>query len=203
MEKLKEIEIVDKLSGDASGRTVREKIFLSRQNGLDVLENKSYQKSNMFSNIDVKKLISIIYHELWHVNTWDKYEDMYEYVLDENNDICTIYAFVYWIEYISHIETVHMEVPEIMLEFCNKFSHEKWYEIEYAYSYFIKKLPYFLARAKYLDKLDDFIEQIRYNELKEAVIKFNVVSDELYKNKDSKEIEKAMTIRKMIDELFS
>ena len=91
VEKLKEIEIVDKLSGDASGRTVREKIFLSRQNGLDVLENKSYQKSNMFSNIDVKKLISIIYHELWHVNTWDKYEDMYEYVLDENND-CLLYT---------------------------------------------------------------------------------------------------------------
>lgn len=109
MEKLKEIEIVDKLSGDADGRTVREKIFLSRQNGLDVLKNKSYQKSDMFSNIEVKKLISTIYHELWHVNTWNKYEDMYEYVLDENNDICTIYAFVYWIEYIAHIETVHME----------------------------------------------------------------------------------------------
>ena len=46
---------------------------------------------------------------------------MYEYITNcKKGDLVIAYAYMYWIEYIAHVETVFIEVPEIMNKFCNK-----------------------------------------------------------------------------------
>lgn len=160
IEKLKQIEVVDKLDNDSSGRSIRDKIILPRKYGLDGIENLKDIIIEKETNSKLKMLISTIYHELWHVSTWNKYEVMYEYVLDEQNtDTYTAFAYMYWIEYIAHVETIFMEVPDIMKEFCKNFAREKWHRIEYGYSYFIKALPYYLIRSQYLNIFDELTKK--------------------------------------------
>lgn len=202
IDKLKTIEIVDKLDNDSSGRSIRDKIILPRKYGLenivyehDILENKCIKP-------ELKMLISTIYHELWHITTWDKYELMYEYVLEENSNIYTSFAYMYWIEYVAHVETVFMENTDIMKTFCENFVSKKWHKIEYGYSYFIKALPYYLVRSNFLGIFDKLTMKIMCNELKIAVYEFNQVSKHLIQNDDIHEIDKANIIKGMIEKLF-
>ena len=85
VQKLKKIEIVDELLGGSSGRTIRDKIILPRKNGIDKIDNLCQDGLDIDGNMILKDLVSTIYHELWHVSTWDKYELLYEYVLNEKN----------------------------------------------------------------------------------------------------------------------
>lgn len=202
--KLKQIEVVEKLDNDSSGRSIRNKIILPRKYGLDGIENIKDISIEKEINLKLNMLISTIYHELWHISTWNKYEVMYEYVLNEkNSDIYTAYAYMYWIEYIAHTETIFMEVPEIMKEFCESFIQKKWHRIEYGYSYFIKALPYYLIKSQYLNLFDELTPKIISNELRQAVYNFDNESKFLLHNKYIDDIEKANVIKNMVEELFA
>lgn len=204
IEKLKQIEIVDKLDNDSSGRSIRDKIILPRKYGLEGIAEIKDILSEKERNIKLKMLIGTIYHELWHVSTWSKYEDMYEYVLDEeNSEIFIAYAYMYWIEYIANKETVFIKAPEIMKEFCENFVHTKWHRIEYGYSYFIKALPYYLIRSQYLNIFENLTKKIESDELRKAVYDFDNISKCLLNDTNMKDIKKADIIKKMIEELFA
>ena len=69
---LKIIEVVDKLDNDSSGRSIRDKIILPRKNGLENIKYKHGILDDKNINSKLKMLISTIYHELWHVSTWEK-----------------------------------------------------------------------------------------------------------------------------------
>lgn len=43
---LESVEVVDELSGDSSGRAIRRKLFLSRKNGLELLNGLNYDEIN-------------------------------------------------------------------------------------------------------------------------------------------------------------
>lgn len=200
---LKIIEVVDKLDNDSSGRSIRDKIILPRKNGLENIKYKHGILDDKNINSKLKMLISTIYHELWHVSTWEKYEFMYEYVMGgKNNDLYTALAYMYWIEYVAHIETVFLETPDVMNTFCQNFAHKKWNKNKYGYSYFIKILPYYLVRANYLNIFAKLTEEIISNELKLAVYEFDKTSKHLFQNSNFSEIEKANKIRDIIVKLF-
>ena len=203
VEKLKQIEVVDKLDNDSSGRSIRDKIVLPRKYGLDGIGKVKNILVEKEENSKLKMLIGTIYHELWHISTWNKYEVMYEYVLNEkDSDIYTAYAYMYWIEYIAHVETIFMEVPDVMKEFCENFVLRKWHKIEYGYSYFIKALPYYLIRSQYLDLYDELTQKIISKDLRQAVYDFDSKSKLLLHNKSMDDIEKANEIKNVIEELF-
>ena len=148
--RLKIIEVVDELDNDSSGRSIRDKIILPRKYGLENIRIEGDISKDNLIDSELGMLISTIYHELWHISTWDEYEEMNEYVLDgKNSDFFTSYAYMYWLEYLGHIETVFMENTDVMKEFCENFVHIQWHKIEYGYSYFIKALPYYLVRSNY------------------------------------------------------
>lgn len=198
--RLKKIEIVDKLDYGSSGRSLVDKIILSRKNGLDGVY---FENEIPVNNIKLRMLISTIYHELWHISTWKDYEDMYGYIVNcEKGDLVIAYAYMYWIEYIAHVETVFMEVPEIMNKFCNNFVSKKWSELEYGYSYFIKELPYYLIRSQYLNIFDDLTKEIRNNELKDTVFIFDKESKHLLHNNKISDREKANVIADLIVKLL-
>ena len=201
MEQLKEIEVVDMLSGGASGRAIRDKLFLARKNGLGMLKNKIYDESQMESDDELRDMLSTIYHELWHISTWEKYQYMYEYVLNEKNDDITAYAYLYWIEYIAHMETVFMEVPKRMIDFCQSFLDAKW-EKNY-YLYFIKSLPYYLVRSQYLGLYEEFTFKIKNKELQKVIYEFDKVSGQLFKDRQLNDLQTANVLRKMISDLLS
>lgn len=200
IERLKEVKIVDKLSSGASGRAIRDKIFLARENGLDILNYKTYNKLEMDLNDELKDLISTIYHELWHISTWEKYEYMYEFVLDESTDDITAYAYMYWIEYIGHTETVFMEVQKVMMKFCSNFVNRKWHKLEFVY--FIKALPYYLIRSQYLSIYNELTPKIECKKLREAVYEFDKISRQLLDNGNMNDIQKANIIKEKIKKLF-
>lgn len=202
--KLNQIEVVDKLDNDSSGRSIRDKIILPRKYGLDGVENIKDISMEKETNLKLKMLIGTIYHELWHITTWSEYKIMYEYVLNEKeSEIYTAYAYMYWIEYVANMETVFIEVPEVMKEFCKNFVLRKWHKIEYGYSYFIKALPYYLIRSQYLSIFDELTPKIISNELKQAVYDFANKSKLLLHNECMDNIEKANDIKDMIKKLFS
>ncbi len=202
--KLKQIEVIDKLDNDSSGRSIRDKIVLPRKYGLDGIGNIKDISIEKETNSKLKMLIGTIYHELWHVSTWNKYESMYEYVLNEkDSDIYTAYAYMYWIEYVANTETIFMEVPDVMREFCKNFAQKRWHKIEYGYSYFIKALPYYLIRSQYLNIFDELTQKIIFNELKQAVYDFDSKSKFLLHNKYMNDIEKANDIKGIIEKLFA
>lgn len=198
MENLKEVEVVDMLPGGSSGRAIRDTLFLARENGLNILKYRNYNKSEINLDDELNDLISTIYHELWHISTWKKYEYMYESVLDDNTDNITAYAYLYWIEYIGHLETVFMEVPEVMKKFCQSFSGVKWGKNQSHYIYFVKSLPYYLVRSQYLGIYDELTLKIGCEELKEAVYEFDKTSKQLLNNDKIDDIQKANIIRDRI-----
>lgn len=197
--KLKTIEVVDKLDNNSSGRSVRDKIILSRRYGLDGVREIKDISEEIERNTKLKMLISTIYHELWHVSTWDKYETMYEYILNpEEDDIRKAYSYLYWIEYIAHAETIFMEVTDVMKKFCTNFVHIKWHRKKGGYYDFIKALPYYLIRSQYLRIFDELTNEIICDELRVAVYKFDDVSKQLIKNNYMDDVEKANVIKDMI-----
>lgn len=201
--KLRVIEIVDELDNDSSGRSIKDKIILPRKYGLEGVECK--EKISNYELVDnhLKMLISTIFHELWHVTTWEKYEKMYQYVLDEKSeDIYLVFAYMYWIEYIAHVESVYMEVDVVMREFCENFVHRNWHKIDCGYSYFIKALPYYLARANYLKIFERLSKEIKCEELKVATYDFDRESRRLYNDNSITDEEKAKIIRGKIECLF-
>lgn len=202
--KLRIIEIVDKLDNNASGRSIRDKMFLSRKDGLyGVYEIKDISEA-IRQNNKLKMLISTIYHELWHISTWNRYEMMYEYILNhEKRGICKAYSYLYWIEYIAHIETVFMEAKDVMSKFCKDFVHIKWHKTEDGYYDFIKALPYYLIRSQYLGIFDVLTSEIACNELRVAVYEFDDVSKQLIKNTYMDDVEKADVIKNMIEKLLN
>ncbi len=204
IDKLHYIEIVDRLENNSSGKSIKDKIILPRKYGLEGIRNFADVSMEREKNIKLKMLIGTIYHELWHVSTWDKYKTMYEYVLNKKvPDIYTAYGYMYWIEYIAHTETIFMEAPELMREFCNKFVEKSWHKMEDKYSYFIKALPYYLIRSQYLNVFDEFTKNIIPNELRQAVYDFDRRSKELLHNRFMDDIEKADKIKSMIEQLFA
>ena len=173
VEKLRKVEIVNELSGGSSGRAICDKIILSRKNGLDRVNSLCQGELDINNDVLLRDLVSTIYHELWHVSTWDKFEYLYEYVMDEKNeDWNTVLAYLYWIEYLAHVETVFMEVPEVMRKFCKGFVYREWKNTYDEYSYFIKALPYYLIRSQYLSLYDELTQHIIPNELRQAAYDF-------------------------------
>lgn len=204
IQKLRKIEIVDELPGGSSGRTIRDRIILSRKNGIDRVNGLCRDKLDIENSMILRDVISTIYHELWHVSTWNKFEYLYEYVLDEKNeDWNTVLAYLYWIEYLAHVETVFMEVPEVMRKFCKDFAYQEWHNTYDEYSYFIKALPYYLTRSQYLNLYDELTQEINSNELRQAVYKFDCKSKVLLHNNDMDDIEKANDIKSIIVELLA
>ncbi len=201
--KLCQIDIVDKMDNDSSGRSIRDKIVLPRKYGLDGIGDIKDIAIEKETNSKLKMFISTIYHEMWHISTWNRYETMYEYVLNKKeSDMYTAYAYMYWIEYIAHVETAFMEVPEVIKEFCENFVLKKWHKIEYGYSYFIKALPYYLIRSQYLNIFEELTPKIISIELRQAVYNFDNKSKFLLHNEYMDDIQKANNIKNMIEELF-
>lgn len=203
IQKLRKIEIVDKLPGGSSGRTIRDKVILSRKNGIDRVKGLCPDKLGIDNSIMLRDIISTIYHELWHVSTWDNFVYLYEYVLDENNeDWNTILAYLYWIEYLAHVETVFMEVPEVMRKFCKEFVYREWKNTYDEYFYFVKVLPYYLIRSQYLNLYDELTQKITSNKLRQAVYDFDCKSKLLLHNSNVDDIEKANDLKSMIEGLL-
>lgn len=200
---LREINVVDKLEGGSTARCEKNRIILARNNGLNNIKNCTDIETDINSNDWLHMLVSSIYHELWHVNTWERYKEMYEYVSNSKSaDVFTSFAYVYWIEYIAHIETIHMENQKVMMEFCENFVDKRWDRVEYGYSYFIKALPYYIVRAQYLNVFEQLTDRIISDELRHAVKNFSNTSHELLRAKKMTDIEKAKKIEAMIRELF-
>ena len=202
--KLLTVEIVDALPNDSSGRAIGNKIILARKNGLEYIDYNKISDTQNPDNFKMGVVFSTIYHELWHISTWDNYYEMYEYVMkkDDGKDLFLAFAYMYWIEYIAHIETVFMEVPEVMKEFCVNFVNRKWHRIEGGYIEFIKALPYYLIRAGYINVFEELTPNIQCDELRNAVYEFNYISEELFKNNGLTDMEKASIVKDMIVKLF-
>lgn len=204
---LYEIEILDKLSNDSSGRSIEHKMFLSREYALSGIPYEIEVENNLEKSSKLKRLVSTVYHELWHISTWDRYREMYEYVIsvkdnDDSNIIYTAYSYMYWIEYVAHIETVFIEDYRTMKEFCENFVNKRWEKIEYGYSYFVKALPYYIVRARYINEYESLTEQICCKEIRYATMDFKRGSEELFNNEDMTEKEKSKVIEGMIRKLF-
>lgn len=200
--KLKTIEVVDKLDNDSSGRSIRDKIILPRKYGLEKMQLEGSVSKDKLIDSKLNMLVGTIYHELWHISTWDKYKYMYEFVLDENNDDIIAFAYMYWIEYVAHEETIFMEDTDVTKEFCENFVRKKWHRIEYGYSYFIKALPYYLIRSNYLGIFDELTKEIVCIELRTAVYEFNETSKQLIQKNNMQDVDKALVIKDMIENLF-
>lgn len=202
--KLLTVEIVDVLPNDSSGRAEGNKIILARENGLELIKHDSILDVQSNDDIKVRMMLSTIYHELWHVTTWDRYYEMCEYIIKDENDkdMFLVFAYMYWIEYIAHLETVFMEVPEVMKEFCESFVRHNWHKIEGGYGGFLKALPYYLVRAKHLNIFDELTRNIKCEELRMAAYEFDNVSEELFYNNELTDMEKASIIKDMIVKLF-
>lgn len=203
VEELHKVEIVDSLPNNSSGRTYNDKIILSRKNGLERLE--------YIKKIDIKKIIeddnrvlfSTIYHELWHVSTWKQYRMLYESALkDGERDPYKAFASQFWIEYISHRETVFMESQATMKQFCITFSEKRWENMDGGYCYFIKALPYYIVRSQYMGLFENLTEIIHCKELKTAVYRFAMLSQKLYEKTEKSDIEKRDCIEEQIVKLF-
>ena len=66
------------MSNGSSGKSIRDKIILSRKysmEGIEQIKDILFEKER---NIKLKILIGTIYRELWYVSKWNKYEAMYE-----------------------------------------------------------------------------------------------------------------------------
>lgn len=202
-DELKCIEVVDSLSGGSSARTIRNKILVARENGLDLVQQPSIAFDDICKIKEISMIFSTFYHELWHVNTWKKYSEMYEYIIKERvEDIYEAMAYLYWIEYIAHVDTVKMEDTNIMNTFCRNFVITEWHKMYGGYQDYIKALPYFLVRSHYLDKFEDLTNMIRCKELKDATYEFDLLSKQLMADCRVEEIEKAREIKKRIIILF-
>lgn len=196
--KLHRVEVVDELENGSGGRTIRDKIILPRKNGLDRIQNSENIRVDKENDAGLQSLISTVYHELWHVDTWKKYEIMYEYVLStEKKDMFTSYAYMYWIEYLANKYTVFMDDAEEIKEFCGKLIHFKWNTVDSDYSYFIKSLPYFLIESQYLNIYDELIKHLS-SDIREIVLEFDKISRNLLSNDKMEDIEKAVKIRGLI-----
>jgi len=202
--RLKKIKIVDSLENNSSARTIDNTIIISRKNGIEGIIY--YDKVNIEHRIIEDKvfhrLVSTIFHELWHVNTWDKYVDIYNFILSSEKDIVQRLAYRYWIEYISHIDTVFLEEKTYMDNFCNHFIKYNWHKKEYGYLNMIIELPYFLVRAKYLKIYDILMERIAWRDLYIFINNINVESERLYISQEDEEI-KINTIYYLFKDLFS
>ena len=102
----------------------------------------------------------------------------------------------------AHVETVFMELPEVMRKFCTDFVYRKWQSTYEEYSYFIKALPYYLIRSQYLNLYDELTQEIVSNKLRKAVYDFDCKSKLLLHNSDMDDIEKANDIKSIIEELL-
>lgn len=193
--KLQKIEIVDELSGGSSGRAIRYNIILPRKLCLDILTDVDEFE---LEDMRLKNVISVIFHELWHVSTYERYKDMYEYVYDETTNEITAVSYVYWIEYIAHKDTVFMEDVNVMKKFCFEFVRTDWLYIEDGYMHFIKGLAYYLVRSEYLNILEEMSQRITCKELRKEIHEIDILSQELFARKDISDMEKANFIRKHI-----
>ena len=196
---LESVEVVDELSGDSSGRAIRRKLFLSRKNGLELLNGLNYDEIN---DDRLKDMIATIYHELWHVPTYDKYQNMYETVLDDQTDIYLALAYRYWIEYIAHMHTGFMEVTENMKNFCDSFVKEEWQDTPENLLKLHIYLPYYIARAQILGRFEKDIKKIKSEKLRAIVCRIKKKSCELMKNKSMSEQQKALVIRDEIRKIW-
>ena len=103
----------------------------------------------------------------------------------------------------AHVETVFMEVPEVMRKFCKGFVYREWQNTYDEYSYFIKALPYYLIRSQYLSLYDELTQHIIPNELRQAAYDFGCKSKFLLHDNNMDDIEKANYIKSMIVELLA
>lgn len=196
--KLHRIEVVDELENGSGGRAIRDKIILPRKNGLERIQNSGNIRVDKENDAGLQSLISTVFHELWHVETWKKYEIMYEYVLStEKKDMFTSYAYMYWIEYLANKYTVFMDDVKEIKEFCEKIIYFKWNTVNSDYSYFIKSLPYFLIESQYLNIYDELINHLS-SDIREIVLEFDKISRNLLSNVKMEDIEKAGIIRGLI-----
>lgn len=203
VEELRKVEIADSLPNSSSGRTYGDKIILSRKNGLEMLEHIEKIDIDKIIEGEDRVLFSTIYHELWHVSTWKQYLSLYESVLkDGEHDLYKAFASQFWIEYISHKETVFIESQDVMKQFCIIFSQKRWENMDDGYFYFMKSLPYYIVRSQYMGMFEKLTEKISCKELKEAVYKFALLSQELYEQTEKSDIEKRDCIEKQIVKLF-
>lgn len=202
LNELEEIEVVNELPNDSSGRAIRKKMLLARKNGLELLKSNEIKEKDFLKDEILRDVTSTIYHELWHISTWDKYQYMYEYVLDKTTDEITASAYRYWIEYIAQKETVFMEVTRIIEEFCDRFVKEKWHEIEDGYSYFVYYLPYYIVRTHYLGTFNKLTSKIESEKLQEVILKFDRISKRLLDNASLDDIQKANVIKDELKELL-
>ena len=85
---------------------------------------------------------------------------------------------------------------------CLEMWRKNWHKNDCGYSYFIKALPYFLARANYLKIFDKLTKEIKCEELKIATYDFDRESRKLYNDNNITEEEKANIIRGRIECLF-
>ena len=182
------ITIVNTLSGGASARCdlKNERILVARKNCLeDIDTNSQYVKG-------------IIYHELWHYCTNEKYKELYHKMMNPDEDIALAYACQYWIEYIAHIETVFMEDKNIIEKFCIGFVENSEIRSEIGFSYLIKRMPYFLVRAGYIGKYQEYCNKIKDPEVKLIIQKFNNLSKQLLTDNNKSDYEKAESIKELI-----
>lgn len=198
------IKIEDELANNSSAQTREHTIIISRKNGIsDVyFEEKEILESHIYKDKKLHVVVSTIYHELWHVNTWKKYQKLYDYVLDESSDIIKALAYRYWIEYVSHIETVCLEEEGCMKQFCLGFVNTRWAKIECGYQEMLINLPYFLCRAHYLGIYANCLNQIESNIILEIVKSINDITEELLNNQIMSESEKANVIYKEFQKIY-
>ncbi len=202
--RLQKIEIVDSLEYNSSARTINNTIIISRKNGIEgiIYHDEANIERRIIEDKVFHKLVSTIFHELWHVNTWDKYVNIYNFILSSDKDFIQRLAYKYWIEYISHVDTVFLEEKTYMDSFCNNFVEHNWHKEKYGYRNMIIELPYFLVRAKYLKIYDILMGRIACRDVCTFINNVSVESERLYLLQDDEEI-KISTIYYLFKNLFS
>lgn len=158
---IEKLIVIKELSNNSDGRIDYDlkTVFLSRRI-LDQLQNLSphYHPNekillnNLLNdgkcNIVLANLVSTIYHELCHADSYYLMPKLYSKVIeyDDNNE-WDLFTTLFWIEYSVHLKYKNLNKKENIEEYCEQFIEYKWdLESESGFFYFIKASAYFISR---------------------------------------------------------
>lgn len=208
IDNLKELEICDKLEFGSVGRTKKNRILLSYEIFEELFKDLNYNSNTISFNlieylIDkndyVKEFLGTLYHELCHIDVWNKYPNLCDWVEFNCEDDCyRTFAIMYLIEYLVHRKTCELESFNTINKFCLDFVKRDWEKDSNWYWGFLKYLPYFISRSIHINTYHEQISHINDVETRYLVENIYTVTQRIEKN----DIEDDFNILHPIEILF-
>lgn len=166
-------------------------IILPKNKILNYLENE---------NFDILK--STIYHELCHVDLYNKIPRLHKLhkKYNELDNFVKSFTIMIYIEYLAHLKSSKLETIETQTDFFDSV-----YKLNYDFSniehkiYFIKATPYIIGRdinGYYVNKIKNMDFKNRIEEVKKVLIKLpkeNLIDDYNILNELEKIVSKYIT----------